>query len=63
MHKKIMQKAAKALSKDVKHYESKEKSDKKRGAVKAAKHDKVEKKEAKSAAKDLKRRVRSAHEY
>lgn len=61
-HKKIMQKAAKALTKDVKKYKAEEKSEKKRGAIKAMKHHKIEEKEAKSAAKSLRKRALHAHE-
>lgn len=57
-HKNIMEKAAKSLSKDAKHYEKEAMHSK--GKVK--KHELVEKKEAVSAAKDLKKRVKKAHE-
>jgi hypothetical protein len=60
MHKKIMEKASKALKKDAKHYESKIKKDK--TPIKK-KHDKTELKEARSASKDLKVRAKKAHEY
>lgn len=59
VHKKIMKKCAGKLMKDAKHY-SKEAAHSK-GTKK--KHEKVEEKEARSAAKDLKKRARSAHEY
>ncbi len=59
MHRKIMKNASKALEKDAKNYASKAKSAK--GIKK--KHELIEKKEAASAAKDLKSRVKSAHEY
>ena len=59
MHKKIMDKAAKALSKDAAKYKSREKHE--TGIKK--KHDKVEEKEASSAAKDMKKRSKKAHEY
>lgn len=59
MHKKIMAKAAKALEKDAVHYSKESKRD--TGTKK--KHELVERKEAKSAAKDLKKRAKSAHEY
>jgi len=62
MHKKIMIKAAKALEKDVKSYKKEEKMDKKAGAKKSLTHHKIEEKEAKSAAKDLKMRAKKAHE-
>lgn len=57
-----MSKAAKALEKDAKHYKKEEKMDKKAGAKKALAHHKVEEKEALSAAKDLKKRAKKAHE-
>jgi hypothetical protein len=60
MHKKIMAKAAKALSKDAKHYKSDAKSSK--SNVKK-KHDHIEEKEAMSAAKDMRKRSKMAHEY
>ena len=59
MHKKIMKKAASALEKDAKHYAVEAKKDK--GIKK--KHDLVEKKEAKNAAKMLKSKAKKAHEY
>jgi hypothetical protein len=59
VHKKIMVKAAKALTKDAKKY-GKEAAHAK-GVKK--KHELVEKKEASSAAKDLKKRAKKAHEY
>ena len=59
MHKHIMEKAAKALSKDAKHYQSEEKHS--HGVKK--KHEKVEEKEALSAAQAMKRRAKKAHEY
>lgn len=60
MHKKIMQKAAKALDKDAAHYA---KAAKKAKTPKKAREEKVERKEAVSAAKDLKKRAKKAHEY
>lgn len=57
-----MIKAAKALEKDVKSYKKEEKMDKKAGAKKSLTHHKIEEKEAKSAAKDLKMRAKKAHE-
>lgn len=60
MHKKIMKKAAQALTKDAKHYEVNAKHAKTK--VKK-KHEMVEEHEAKSAAKDLKHRAKKAHEY
>ena len=59
MHKKIMQKAAKALDKDAKHYKEKEKRD----IGTKLKHDKIEEKEAKAGAKDMKKKAKKAHEY
>jgi hypothetical protein len=59
MHKKIMEKASKKLEKDARNYAVKAKHEK--GIKK--KHDKVEYGEAKSAAKDLKKRAKQAHEY
>ena len=58
-HKKIMEKASKALKKDAAHYEKEEKHA--HGIKK--KHEKVERKEALSAAKDLSKRAKKAHEY
>jgi len=60
MHKKIMEKASKKLMADAKHYEKDEKKTKSK--VKK-KHDEVEKKEAISAARDLKHRAKKSHEY
>lgn len=60
MHKKIMEKAAKALSKDAMHYK---KDEKKAKTSTKRKHEHVEEKEAKSASKDLKKRAKKAHEY
>lgn len=59
MHKKIMSRAASALEKDAKHYkeEMKHESGKKKA------HERVEMKEASSAAKDMKARAKKAHEY
>ena len=54
-----MQKASKALAKDAAHYAKKAKVEK--GVKK--KHELVEKREASSAAKDLKKRAKKAHEY
>jgi len=59
MHKAIMKKCAGKLMKDAAHYEKEANSAK--SPVKK-KHDMVEKKEAKSAAKDLKSRAKKAHE-
>lgn len=60
MHKKIMEKCSKKLMKDAEHYK---KDEKKTKSPLKKKHDKVEKKEAMSAAKDLKMRSKKAHEY
>lgn len=59
MHKKIMQKAAKALKKDAAHYKKEAKSAK----GKHKKEELIERKEAISAAKDLTKRAKRAHEY
>jgi len=59
MHKKIMATAAKKLSEDAKKYKKEASSSK--GIKKM--HDKVEEKEAMSAAKDMKKRAKKAHEY
>lgn len=58
MHKKIMSKCASKLEKDASHYAKEAKHAK--GKHKA--HEKLEMREAKSAAKDLKTRARHAHE-
>lgn len=60
MHKKIMDKAAKALEKDAAHYK---KEIKKAKSPKKKKEERIEKHEAESAARDLKRRAKKAHEY
>ncbi len=57
-HVKIMKKAAKKLDADAKHYTKEAKHEK--GTKK--KHELVERKEAMSASKDLKKRVKTAHE-
>lgn len=54
-----MAKASKALEKDAMGYSKKAKKDK--GIKK--KHDLIEKKEACSAAKDMKKRAKNSHEY
>jgi hypothetical protein len=59
MHKKIMERAGKALEKDAEKYEKKAKHE--HGKKKA--HELVEKREAKSASKDMKCRAKKAHEY
>lgn len=59
MHKRIMEKASKDLKKDAEHY----KSEMKHAHGKKKKHEKVEMKEALSAAKDMKKRAKKAHEY
>lgn len=63
MHKKIMAKTAKKLDKDAAHYKHEEHEAKKHHNKIKAKHEHVEMKEAKSASKDLKKRVKSSHEY
>ena len=60
IHKKIMEKCSEKLMKDAKHYAKDEKKTK--SPVKKS-HDKVEKREAVSAAKDLKKRAKKAHEF
>lgn len=59
MHKKIELKAAKALKKDAAKYHEKAKHE--HGMKK--KHEKIEEKEAKSAAKMLMKKAKNAHEY
>jgi hypothetical protein len=59
MHKKIMEKASKALEKDAMKYKKEAKHEKGKKKM----HDKVEMKEACSAAKDMKKRAKKAHEY
>ncbi len=59
MHRRIMEKASKDLMKDAKHYASEAKNAK----GKKVKEEKIEQKEALSAAKDLKSRAKKAHEY
>jgi len=58
MHKRIMEKASKALKKDAAHYEKEAKT----ATGPKKKHELVEKKEAASASKDLKKRAKKAHE-
>lgn len=58
-HVKIMKKAANELEKDAKKYDEKSKHDK----GKKKKHEIIEEREAKSAAKAMKKRAKSAHEY
>jgi flagellar biosynthesis protein FliP len=60
MHKKIMEKTATALKRDAMHYA---KAAKKAKSPVKKKHEKIEEKEARSAAKDMSKRVRKAHEY
>lgn len=59
MHKKIMEKASKSLTKDAAKYKAREKHE---SGIKK-KHDMIEQKEASSAAKDMKKRAKKAHEY
>ena len=59
VHKKIMEKASRALEKDAAHYAKEAKHAK--GIRK--KHEHVEEKEARAAARDLKTRAKKAHEY
>ena len=60
MHKKIEKKAAKALEKDAAKYVKEAKHAK--SPVKK-KHEMIEAKEAKGAAKSLKKMAKKAHEY
>ena len=60
MHKKIMEKASLKLKKDASKYAKDAKHTK--SAIKK-KHDKIEEKEARGAAKDMSKRARKAHEY
>ncbi len=60
VHKKIMEKASKALKKDAAHYK---KEEKKASSPAKKKHEMIERKEAMSAAKDMKKRASKAHEY
>lgn len=59
MHKKILEKTAKKLSADAKHYHKEAAHAK----GKKKKHDKVEEKEAKKASKITNRLAKKAHEY
>jgi hypothetical protein len=59
MHKKIMNRASKALKKDAARYEKKARHEK--GTKK--KHELIERGEALSAAKDMKKRAKRAHEF
>jgi hypothetical protein len=61
-HKKIMEKASKALKKDASHYRKEEKADKKHGNKAKLKHHRIEEREARSAASDLQSRAKKAHE-
>lgn len=61
-HKAIMSSAAKKLKADAKHYQKEAKEEKAKGHKAKAKHEMLEKREALSAAKDLKKRAKSAHE-
>jgi len=61
-HKEIMKKAASALAKYAKHYKKEEKIDVKHGDKEKLKRHKVEEKEASSAAKDMSKRAKKAHE-
>ena len=63
MHKKIMEKASKKLVKDADKYKKHEAVDKRKHDTKKLKEDKIEEKEARSAARDLKARAKKAHEY
>jgi len=59
MHQRIMKKASKALEKDAAKYSKEAKHAK----GKHKKEELIERKEALSAAKDLKNRAKKAHEY
>lgn len=59
-HKKIEMKAAKALEKDADKY--KKKATAAKSTVKK-KHEHIEEREAREAAKDMKSRAKKAHEY
>lgn len=59
VHKKIMEKASSALKKDAEKYSKEAKHAK----GKHKKEELVERKEALSAAKDLSKRAKKAHEY
>lgn len=63
MHKKIMLKAAKALQKDASHYHKEAKKDSHFKHKKKLQHEKIEEKEAKSAASELKKRAKKSHEF
>lgn len=63
MHKKIMSKAANALIKDAKEYKKESTAAKKKNQAMKAKHERIEQREAMSAANDLKKRAKKAHEY
>lgn len=54
-----MRRAAKALEKDARHYAVKAKHAK----GKKKRHEMIEEREAESAAKDLKKRAKRAHEF
>lgn len=58
-HKKIMQDAAKKLKRDASKYAKEAKHEKSKAGKK---HELVERKEALSAAKDLRKRAKKAHE-
>lgn len=60
MHKKIMEKAAMKLEKDASHYAKKAMKAKSKTKMK---HERIEEKEARSAAMDMKKRAKKAHEY
>lgn len=60
MHKKILKKTIKQLEIDAKKYANESKHAK---SPKKRQQEKVEEKEALSAAKDLKKRAKKAHEY
>jgi hypothetical protein len=57
-----MESASKKLKADAKHYAKEAIEEKKKGHKAKAKHEMIEKKEALSASKDLKKRAKKAHE-
>lgn len=59
-HVKIMKKAAKKLDKDASHYHTD--ATKTKSKIKK-KHDRIEEREARGAAKDLRKRASKSHEY
>jgi len=60
MHKKIASKCSKKLMEDAEHYESRAHKTKSKTQKK---HDLIERKEALSAAREMKKRSQKMHEY